>query len=168
MPGTLFGFKEFEQMLKARGENETMTIAYKLSIDKHLRVRKQDRQRVRPAAQLLSGTTAHLLEYLFPYNDRLMVLAKFVRLADKWFDLMNSSKITHYKDVKSAFGIRLDVQMEVIDEFKKEIRELRVGDRTEMIDWQKGILQSLTALPMLFDDLKKVENYGVCSTVYHF
>ena len=37
MPDKLFGFKHLERMLIERGENETMTIGYKLSIDKHLR-----------------------------------------------------------------------------------------------------------------------------------
>ena len=37
LPNTLLGYKELEKMLKARGENETLTIAYKLSIDKHLK-----------------------------------------------------------------------------------------------------------------------------------
>ena len=150
-------------MLKERGENETMTIAYKLSIEKHLRVRRQDRQRVRPAAQLISATTAHALEYLFPTNNRMILLAKFTRLADQWFDLMNSSRLYHYKEVKSAFGLKMDLQMKVIEDFKTEIRELRVGNRTDIIDWQKGILQDLTALPMLLADLKTYDQYGVCS-----
>ena len=164
MSNVLLGYKELEEMLKARGNNETMTIAYKLSIEKHLQVKKQDRQRVRTAAQLISATTAHALEYLHPDNSRMLVLARFIRLADQWFDLLNSSQINHYKDVKSAFGVKLDVQMQVIHEVKKQIGSLRVGQRSGMIDWQVGILQSLTALPMLLDDLKKNELYGVCSS----
>lgn len=168
LPNILLGFHELEQMLKVRGENETFTIAYKLSIEKHLRVKKQDRQRVRPAAQLISATTAHTLEYLFPTNNRMLVLARFIRLADQWFDLMNSSQDFHYKEVKSAFGLNLNVQMQVLNDFKDQVSKLRVGNRTNLIDWQLGILQSLTALPMLLQDLKKYESYGVCSSSNYF
>ena len=168
MPNDLLGFKELEQLLMTRGENETFTIAYKLSIRKHLKVRRQDRQRVRPAAELLSATTAHALEYLFPTNPRMLTLARFIRLADMWFDLLNSGKGYHHKDVKCAFGLKLDAQMELIEKVKKEISELRVGNRKEMIDWQKGLLQSINALPMLLNDLKKVDDYGVCSTKYFY
>ena len=45
MPDKLLGFKQLEKMLIERGTNETMTIAYKLDIEKHLRVKRQDRQR---------------------------------------------------------------------------------------------------------------------------
>ena len=45
MPDKLLGFKQLEKMLIERGANETMTIAYKLDIEKHLRVKRQDRQR---------------------------------------------------------------------------------------------------------------------------
>ena len=37
MPDKLLGFKHLERLLFERGENETMTIGYKLSIEKHLR-----------------------------------------------------------------------------------------------------------------------------------
>ena len=126
-------------------------------------MKKQDRQRVRTAAELISATTAHLLEYLFPSNVKMLTLARFIRLADTWFDLMNSYTVTHWKDAKNAFGLKLDTQMKIIDDFKKAVLNLRVGNRSNMMDWQKGIVQSLNALPMLFEDLNQNETYGVCS-----
>ena len=113
------------------------------------------------AAQLISETTANLLEYLFPNDIKMTTLAKFIRLADQWFDLVNSSKRTHFKDVKWGFGLKLDVQMQVIEDFKKEIGNLRVGARTGMIDWQQGIIQSLNALPKILEDMKAVGIYEV-------
>ena len=119
--------------------------------------------RVSTAAQLISETTANALEFLFPKNEEMWVLARFIRLADKWFDLMNSYTITHKKSSKNAFGLdnNIDEQMKVIEDFKKEVSELRVGDRTVLIDWQQGIIQSLNALPKVLEDLKSVGIYGV-------
>ena len=127
-------------------------------------MKRQDRQRVSTAAQLISATTAHTLEYLFPNDSKMTILARFIRLADQWFDLMNSYTVTHWKEAKNAFGLKLDTQMTVIDDFKKQIANLRVGNRSTLIDWQRGIIQSLNALPMLLSDLKQIETYGGCST----
>ena len=89
------------------------------------------------------------------------VLARFIRLADQWFDLMNSYTLYHKKPGRAAFGLELEAQMKVIEDFKREVSELRVGDRTDMIDWQQGILQSLNALPKILEDLKSYGVYGV-------
>ena len=126
-------------------------------------MKKQDRQRVRTAAELISATTAHLLEYLFPNDIKMLTLARFIRLADKWFDLMNSYTVTHWKDAKNAFGLKLEIQMKIIQDFKKAVLNLKSGNRSSMLPWQKGIVQSLNALPMLLEDLKQNEIYGVCS-----
>ena len=138
-----------------------MTIAYKLSIEKHLRVKRQDRQRVHTAAQLLSNTTANALEYLHPNDVKMKTLAKFIRLTDSWFDLFNSYTVFDSKDARNAFGIKTEIQMAVIDQFKKAIGELQVGNRTEKLPWQQGILQSLNALPMLLENLKQYDSYEV-------
>ena len=90
-------------------------------------MKRQDRPRVSTAAQLLSDTTAHALEYLFPNDVKMLVLARFIRLADKWFDLMNSYTVTHLKEAKNAFGLKLDAQMKVIADFKKRVKNLRIG-----------------------------------------
>ena len=129
-------------------------------------MKRQDRPRVSTAAQLLSDTTAHALEYLFPNDVKMLVLARFIKLADQWFDLMNSYTVIHWKEAKSAFGLKMDAQMKVINDFKKQVENLRVGQRTGMIDWQRGIIQSLNALPMLLADMKANNEYGGCSTFF--
>ena len=103
-----------------------------------------------------------MLEELFPRDKEMWVLARFIRLADQWFDLMNSYTLYHKtKPAKAAFGLELETQMKVIEDFKREVGELRVGDRTDMIDWQHGIIQSLNALPKILEDLKSYGVYGV-------
>ena len=94
----------------------------------------------------------------------MLVLARFIRLADQWFDLMNSYTVTHWKEAKNAFGLKLETQTTIINEFKKQVTDLHVRQRTGMIDWHRGIIQSLNALPMLLSDLKAIDAYGGCST----
>ena len=43
-------------------------------------------------------------------------------------------------------------------------RDLRVGDHKERIIWQDGLIKSTTALPLLFEYLKKTYNIDYLMT----
>ena len=76
-------------MLLDRGDSDKLSIIHKLDIDKHLKVKKQDRQRVYLAAELLSTSTANALQIMYPNNSKMQNLSKFIRLIDSWFDVFN-------------------------------------------------------------------------------
>ena len=76
------------------------------------------RQKVRPAAQLLSARVAHALVRLSDESSRDVnqKLSKFISTVDKWFDVMNSREATNnLKKWKSGYGQTLEIQDAVLD-----------------------------------------------------
>ena len=75
-------------------------------LGRHLLIKKgsQDRQRAKPAIQLLSSTSADVALRLFPEDKKMKKFARFVRDIDEFWDTVNSSTKHHsYKPLKSGF-----------------------------------------------------------------
>ena len=50
----------------------------------------------------------------------------------------------------------MEFQKKILKEAADIVRNLRVGDRTELMDWQKNFLITCAALPKLFDELQEL------------
>ena len=131
-----------------------------------LNVKHQDRQRVNPAAKLLSKSVSDAILQLFPGNSSMIRCAKFVSRVDNWFDCFNSyTKYDYLKKAKNGFRIHLEHQLTCLEEMAKEADSLRVYDKRKQQfinakqPWQKGIAISSTCLPLLYNDVK--ERYGI-------
>lgn len=123
--GTLINRAMFQKLLKAKGNSE-ITIGFKLT-EKHLFIKDQDKQRVRPAAELLSRTTSNLLKILFPEDTKMQELSDFVLKVDSWFDVLNSFTIHHtHKKLKEAFEQNYEVSFHI---FKKDSSSYRKSSR---------------------------------------
>ena len=101
-----FGPYEFKKLFDEIEKNNKSDISMCPKLGRHLLIKKgsQDRQRVRPAAQLLSSTTADVSDRLFPSDKKMKRFSEFVRDIDGWFDTKNSnSKLHPYKPLKTGF-----------------------------------------------------------------
>lgn len=154
--GTMVNEALLMRLLKAKGDAE-VNCAYKLT-EKLVKVRCQERQRVLPAVQLLSRTTADFAKMAFPQDKKMIALSNFVRAADNWFDTWNSNRLYHMKKLKSGFEIHLSDQIKALETFTDYVKTLRVKGRKGLMPWQKGIISSTIALPLILDYLR--ENYS--------
>ncbi|KAK9738038.1 Transposase protein [Popillia japonica] len=99
--------------------NSELTICPKIN-SSHLELTGPQRQRVRPAAQLLSRTVAKALEYCGTNNmlpaTNWRDTSNFILMINDWFDVHNStSKFCGNNPTKNAFGIDLDNQEKILD-----------------------------------------------------
>ena len=160
----IYGYNDLEKVLKARGSLDGFTIMPIVAISSHLQIKKgsQDRTRVRPAAELMSTTVADGIILLFPNDLHMKNLSSILRKIDDWFDVFNShGKIKkQLKLAKKPFGAigAFEHQTKILKDFDQLIRNIRVGKRETLMQWQKNCLWSTKALPLMFDELK--ENYS--------
>lgn len=87
----------------------------------------QERQRVRPAAQMLSERVGKCLLHLF--GQRFVKQAQFVITCDEMFDTCNFRCFLDGKAHRSAFGLEhtINAQYTSLLEFMRLIRDSRVG-----------------------------------------
>lgn len=83
---------------------------------------------------------------------------KFFKVND-WFDILNSKvpKIDS-RPRMAAFGLAKIEQEIILNKMEHVIKNLRVGKHKSMLPFQKGIVTSINALRMLFDNLKNDYN----------
>lgn len=86
--GTLITKKPLEELLEKHGGTEISSI-FKLT-PRHLNCKRNERQNVRLATQLLSSTVAASLNR-YVATEEAEELSKIIVRIDKWFDVMNSS-----------------------------------------------------------------------------
>ena len=74
------------------------------------------------------------------------------------FNLYKSRKEEHhYKEAKCGFGgDHLEYQKKILKEAADIVRNLKVGDREDLMDWQKNFLITCEALPKLFEQLQEL------------
>lgn len=126
----------------------------------NLEVKGPARQKVKVAAQLMSESMEKAIQYL---GEKGVVQAKtsqathkLIGLVDKWFDIMNSSKVKGDKPLQSAYtasSSQLLVLNEIIDVFEKA----RCKDK--VFPFQTGIVLSSKSLINLFADM--VNQYSI-------
>ncbi|KAF0296709.1 Transposable element P transposase [Amphibalanus amphitrite] len=106
----------------------------KLGVKSHIEVKGQARQKVRPAAQLLSSSVATALEMFHPEKEE----ADFVRLCDSVFDVLNGHSPGDAKPLKRGLGHADFPQLQVLAEFEQLIQTMQIGTRTALLPFQQG------------------------------
>lgn len=137
-----------------------LTLAHKLT-EQHLNVKGSTRQRVRPAVQLLSNTTAKAIKYcgekgLMPKGSEWGKAAEFVQTCNDWFDLFNSRvKFEGNNPSRNAFGTNEKEQVKLLNDMTELILSLKVGKHKNIIQFQKGILLNNKSILEMFSYLKE-------------
>ena len=149
----------FDDLMKLiRKQPGDLKVHHKLT-EHHLTVKGSQRQRVRPAAQLLSRTTAALMDKVLDKPDSV----KFFQLLHDWFRVMNS----RYKEdpkgdvIRGAYGTALTMQEAILDEMKEAITKLRkVGAKktAALLPFQQGIALACSSMKGLYHYLKDKYN----------
>lgn len=140
-----------------------LRIAHKLT-KFHLEVKGSERQKVRPAVQLLSNSTAKAISYLgkngfLPENIHWQAVADFCKFMNDWFDLMNSRNKFSGSVEKNAFGTDLEIQQELLDQVSRVVSSMVVGKHKSILPFQKGILLTSKSITELYRHVKST--YGV-------
>ena len=150
-----FTKQDIEQLL----EDNELKCLYKLT-PFHLDCKGSERQRVRPAAQVLSHSVSKAIMYGIStedptYKDRL-AKSYAIKLFNDWFDVMNSQAIYDFRNkLKTPLGRDKDVlaeQMDVLnrmEEFLSKFRVMSSGSQR----WDIGILTNIKSTKMLLKDL---------------
>lgn len=134
---------------------------YKLTFN-DINVQGTSRQKVSSAAHLLSHTMAIAIKFCGKHNiisSKVAETASYiVNLFDKWFDIFNSSEKLGKNDHGNGFGVSLEIQKNIILEVSSIILKMKVGKKTTMLPFQKGILLSNSSLIGLFEYLNITYN----------
>ena len=108
-------------LLKLLEENQVLRCNWKMT-RAHLECSHSMRQRVDLAVQVLSRTTAGMLERT--RSDK-PDSVRFIRLLNDFFDVMNSRSKRDDNELKGAYGTALEAQEKVLDEMQEAIVSVR-------------------------------------------
>lgn len=145
-----------ERLIQINGNN--LKIVHKLSRF-HLDIKGTQRQNVKLATQVFSNTNAIALEWCGEkgfIEDCLewSETAKFITLFNDWFDLFNSSSKFGSHSGMHEYGINAEKQNELLAKVSLLVKDMRVGKRSNLLPFQKGILISNESLKNLYNDMK--------------
>ena len=122
----------------------------------HLDCQGNARQRVRPAAQLLSHSVATALRCLHPEKTK---QADWIDTVNSWFDVMNSRQQFDRNRLKCAFGVHFEEQKSALEKMCQAVSKMRSLTHKNLLPFQKGILIGSRALIALFNEMK--ENFNI-------
>lgn len=155
--GKTFSKACIEKLLST--SNTEITFANKIS-QYHLDVQGNERQKVKPAAQLLSNTVAKAIEYCGSNggisNFNWEECQKFIKLINDWFDLFNSKTKFGTCSGCNAFGTNINSQISLLNEVTSQISVMIVGGKKakSLLPFQKGILLNNKSLIQIYNYLK--------------
>ena len=129
-----------------------MKIAHKIS-RYHLDVKGSQRQKVRPAAQLLSNTVSKAIQWCGDNNlikdTNYAETSNFIKLANDWFDIFNTN-LKFCPSGSNAYGINLDHQDLIINTMTETMSHVRGIGKKTLLPFQKGIIISNKSLQGLY------------------
>ena len=126
----------YEKVHNISGE---ITSAYKLRDHRLYDVKGLDKQRVKPAVQLLSKTMAQTIRILFPNDENMLNLAQWIEETNDWFDCMNSLHDNHINEMKCPFEAHYEKQMQALKTYQETTRNLKIlWGRDSLMPWQQG------------------------------
>lgn len=77
-----------------------------------------------------------------------------LKLINDWFDILNTqSKFGQHSGLR-AYGVVLDKQNQILEDMNKFILKMRVGNKTCLVPFQKGILVTNNSLKQLLAYIK--------------
>ena len=93
-------------------------------------------------------------------KEKLLPIPNYTFQVNDWFDVFNSrvARIDS-RPRTAAYGLEIEQQQTILGNMSELIKEMRVGTHKSLIPFQKGILMSINALKLIFDDLK--DNYHI-------
>ena len=144
---------DIEQVLLA--DSAELKLCPSVSLE-HLDCQGNARQRVRPAAQLLSHSVATALRCLHPEKSK---QADWIETVNSWFDVMNSRQQFDSNSLKCAFGVHYEEQKAALEEMCQAVSTMRSMKHKNLLPFQKGILIGSNALIALFNDMK--QNFNI-------
>lgn len=82
-----------------------------------------------------------------------------------WFDVFNSRvpKID-FRPRMAAYGLSMAEHNSILNKMEFITREMRIGEKKTLMPFQKGILNNITAIKMLYADLKEMHNISYLLT----
>ena len=126
-----------------------LRIAFKVTPETHLDCKGSARQRVRTAAQLLSGTIAKALQYIF--GETFATQAEAIATINDWFDTMNSCQVYSKKKLACGFGLHYEEQLHALNKMEKLVKTMKIKGKKTMLPFQKRILMSIKAIKGLYE-----------------
>jgi hypothetical protein len=156
--GTIINSKPLYALLQL--VSKEVTVCPKLK-EIHLSCRGAERQNVALAANLISQTVGTALIHYQPGEDKKLAVdtGNFILLMSEWFDLMNVYTPELSIPSKTAYGLKdLQAQNELLAKVRDVVSGMRCQGKDSLQLFQKGIIMSTNALPIL---LKSVEEYDV-------
>jgi hypothetical protein len=132
--------QDFEEILQA--DSGELKICPNLTLE-HLDCRGNARQRVRPAAQLISHSTATAFKCLHPEKTK---QADWIETVNSWFDVMNSRLKFDSNPMKCAYGVHYDQQKLTLQKMCATISRTRSLKHKNLLPFQRGILIVSNAL----------------------
>ncbi|XP_077270670.1 uncharacterized protein LOC143901913 [Temnothorax americanus] len=163
--GVILSKKSLERLLAINIKD--LKVAYKIS-QYHLDLQGTERQKVLPAVQLLSATTAASLRWCgqkgFLENVEWVETARMIKLLNDWFDIFNSKSMYGNYSGKNAYGKNLEEQNAILHEMTSFMYELRVGNHKSLMLFQKGFIVSSNSLEQLLPYL--IEKYSTANIEY--
>ncbi|KAF0297803.1 Transposable element P transposase [Amphibalanus amphitrite] len=142
--------KELLAQVLAIDEGRDYRILPKLNVDTHLEVHGQARQKVRPAAQLLSRSTAKAIERFIPQEK---AAADFIRLCNDGFDVLNGQSPCDSNRLRRGLGSASAEAFQVLTDLETAIRNMTVGQRSSLMPFQKGFLVTIRSMRGLVADM---------------
>lgn len=139
--------------------SKDLKIAFNLS-EKHLDAKGHQRQTVKLAAQVFSRRNALAIEYcgkkgFFSQNSYWQELSDVFLLINDWFDVLNSQSKFGSHSGSRAYGVELEHQNEVLGKMSQFISNMRVGKKSTLLPFQKGILLTNASLKKLLLYIKE-------------
>ena len=123
-------------------------------------VRGQGRQRVLPAAQLLSYTVGKAI--LQHFGPSFLPQSEAIICINDWFDVMNSHFPVASKNERCGFGLREESQLSALDKMENFVQRMEFCNYGKKysragylsIPFQRGILVSIKSTKALYGELK--------------
>lgn len=117
----------------------------------HFLLKGTERQNVRKAAELLSGTMASAIGYLCENQEHVKC---FLQTVNDGFDVLNSRTPMHPNKLKSGYGMFQNEQNEALTKLYDLCSSMRVAGKKNLLPFQKGFLISINSIKGLYSDLK--------------
>lgn len=147
----------FEKIISSQSND--LKYAHKVTPN-HLLVKGPERQNVRMAAELLSGTMASAIGYLLENQEHAQ---HFVQTINDGFDVLNSRCPNDVNPIKCAYGINFEEQEAALEKLQNLCSSMRAIGKKGLLPFQKGFLISIQSARGLFQDLK-TEGYTYLMT----
>ena len=145
---TRVGKSCLEELVNKDSPEGELSKLYKIT-DDHLYCVGPQRQRVKPAVQLLSSSVANAFR-----DAGEMDKAELIQIIDDWFDVFDSrTKFHRSKQLKNGLGVHEERQIGALNKMLKLMENITFGGKLK--PFMKGIVASTKSLLALWADLKR-------------